>query len=1117
MCGIVAALPTYPEGVVAARPFDLTGLPRPGVGAWSLADLDAAAVRDRVAALTSGIATFRSTVEAPAHAAWLAQDATARGGLVRDVESLAAWAAGLTGELALVSTWSVEGVQGVQIALRALSDAIWALQFDVLSLIETATALAGPAPTPTTLVSYLAVLRVLASINRLEVRGRDSAGISILVSVDPQDAAVFDGVPARDDLLLRDGSRVLVDAGAVFTYKHAAVVGRLGDNVDALLSSIRRDTALHRALACRSARVTVLAHTRWASVGRISEPNAHPVDSRDADGESPGPYTIAALNGDIDNYLGLRTVPGQVLPPVEITTDAKIIPLVVAKTLTRRAGAAAVAEAVAPFEGSMAIALVSAGLPDAVQLVVKGSGQGLYVGLADSGLYVASEVYGLVGVTDRYLRVDGGRAGGARNLGSVLELSRGSSDGSAGAVDRFDGDGTPWPVGAQETSVAEVTSRDLALGDEEHYLAKEIKEAAASFEKTLLGRIRTSADGSLEATLAAESYPDEIRRLVESGGLDRIIVTGQGTAAVAARGIAYLAERVLGGRIVVSAAPATELSISGLSRDMSRTLVVAISQSGSTTDTNRCVDLAKERGASVISILNRRDSDLAAKSAGVIYTSDGRDIEMAVASTKAFYSQVAAGCLLALRVARSAGTVSAAAGDRLLRSLQQLPDQLRQVGQGTDSIAAVAAEVACTYPSWAVVGSGPNSVAASEVRIKLSELCYKTVSVDAIEDKKHIDLSAEALVVALVAGAQPNHLADLAKEIEIFGAHRNRPVVVADEGTEHLWPVGSTITVPRTRPELAWILSTAAGHLFSYHMARAIDAAGEPLREALDVLEAAVDGRMPTPYASSRRITTLIQTVLARAGRGELRGVLTSDVALELARVITTSGDAAPDATDATRRALTAAIDQLTRSIDTVKHQAKTVTVGTSRSDADVFDSALALALEAVDADTHALSLQTLRAVSAFSGVVRGTTGATRYRVNGPMIEVVAKTGSAALLRSRADEPTLVVGSKRRALEAGEARLVRGRSDGRIVVIVPEVSVSDHGSVGLTVLHVELDADATVPAVIGAMSHMGDRWAELRAAASETSPSFDEKALAGHAIEDLLFMPVEDLAARLES
>jgi glucosamine--fructose-6-phosphate aminotransferase (isomerizing) len=79
---------------------------------------------------------------------------------------------------------------------------------------------------------------------------------------------------------------------------------------------------------------------------------------------------------------------------------------------------------------------------------------------------------------------------------------------------------------------------------------------------------------------------------------------------------------------------------------MSDTLVIAISQSGTTTDTNRTVDMVKARGAHTLAIVNRRDSDITFKVDGVVYTSSGRDIEMSVASTKAFYSQIIAGALL---------------------------------------------------------------------------------------------------------------------------------------------------------------------------------------------------------------------------------------------------------------------------------------------------------------------------------------------------------------------------------------------------------------------------------------------------------------------------------------
>ena len=103
---------------------------------------------------------------------------------------------------------------------------------------------------------------------------------------------------------------------------------------------------------------------------------------------------------------------------------------------------------------------------------------------------------------------------------------------------------------------------------------------------------------------------------------------------------------------------ASELSGFCLENDLHDTLVIPITQSGTTTDTNRAVAMAAERGAKVIAIVNRRQSDITTKADGVFYTSDGRDIEMAVASTKAFYSQIVAGHILALYLARLLATLS---------------------------------------------------------------------------------------------------------------------------------------------------------------------------------------------------------------------------------------------------------------------------------------------------------------------------------------------------------------------------------------------------------------------------------------------------------------------------
>ena len=195
-------------------------------------------------------------------------------------------------------------------------------------------------------------------------------------------------------------------------YKAAAEIGELGDNTAALRRALDADDLLRRALRSPSARVAILGHTRWASVGIISEPNTHPLNSYELEqpGGSTAPYVVAALNGDVDNHADLRVAHGLRIAST-ITTDAKVIPALVA----RHAAAAPLAEAfrrtVVEFEGSVAIGVASAEAPSQLFLALRGSGQGLYIGLGDDCYIVASEPYGVVEETARYVRMDGEQGG----------------------------------------------------------------------------------------------------------------------------------------------------------------------------------------------------------------------------------------------------------------------------------------------------------------------------------------------------------------------------------------------------------------------------------------------------------------------------------------------------------------------------------------------------------------------------------------------------------------------------------------------------------------------------------------------------------------------------------
>ncbi|OLF13986.1 hypothetical protein BLA60_02060 [Actinophytocola xinjiangensis] len=1013
-----------------------------------------------------------------------------------EVTRLAESVARLEAQLdARTADWGADAVEQVQGQVRQVRDQVWALRHDRMDAAVRARDLAAGGWTAHSVTSYTALSAVLDGIDRLEVRGRDSAGVTVWVELDATDRATAAvGALDRQDPQFRDRSVVPTTHGACFAYKHAAIIGRLGDNTRHLRESISADTDLHRVLALPSATVTVLAHTRWASVGRTSEANAHPVDSRDVTGEQAGRYSIAVANGDVDNYVALQSGCGYVPDEAGITTDAKLIPLLLSRELAAgRSSHEAMVAALSLCEGSIAIGAQCDGEPGEVLLAAKGSGQSLYVGFAPTGYFVASEAYGLVGVTSWFTKVDGGLWPEAGAPGTVVRLTR-AGLGDQAALERWDGDGTPRPLAGQEVRLAEVTTHDLALGDFEHYLQKEIFEAASSFRKTLRGRITTDDAGRPAVRLPDSSVPEELRGRLLAGKIHQIVVLGQGTAAVACQGIAHTMQSMIGDDLPVRAYPATEFSAWWLREDMSDSCVVAVSQSGSTTDTNRAVDLVRERGALVVSIINRRDSDLAEKSDGILYTSDGRDVELSVASTKAFYAQVAAGALLGAELAKELGRLTPAREESLLRGLQRIPGQLEALQKVNEQVAKTADEVAAAYPYWAVVGSGPNRVAAAEIRIKLSELCYKTISADAVEDKKHIDLSAEALVVVCVAGAPPAQVSDLIKEVEILNAHRNRAVVVCDEGTEYLWPTDALVPVPRAHPELAWIMATAAGHLFAYHAARAIDATADDVRLALAGLEAAVDRGATAAQRLPIEVVRLVQQVLAAAARGEVRGVLSSQTAVALAGL---AYQADPVQPAQARAVLTAALDELARPIDTVKHQAKTVTVGTSRGDSDLYDNDIIRALSDAGTDPADLTFPVLDVIRAHARVVDRPTGVTRYRLGQEagtdMVTVVTKTGVAEGLTSRADAGAALTGSKRRVAEIRVPQLVRGRADDRIVLIVPEHLAGDVAA--LSVVHVALRESCPLPDLRAAMDSVGDRMAEIIAAVSETRPGFQPEQL----------------------
>jgi glucosamine--fructose-6-phosphate aminotransferase (isomerizing) len=716
--------------------------------------------------------------------------------------------------------------------------------------------------------------------------------------------------------------------------------------------------------------------------------------------------------------------------------------------------------------------------------------------------------------------------------GQVVVLDRAGAGELAG-IERLAYDGTPVPVTDDDVVTAQITTRDIDRGDHAHFLLKEIGEAPSSFRKTLRGKL-----GDDGVTLGDDTLPPALRKQLADGSIRQVLAIGQGTAAVAARSFAaFLAELAAETPVRVSALPATELSGFEMRPDMSDSVVVAISQSGTTTDTNRTVDLARSRGASVIAIVNRRNSDLTDKADGVLYTSDGRDVEMAVPSTKAFYAQVAAGTLLAVAIADALGAPVTPDRAALLGALRALPDAMTVVLAKRAEIGAIAAELAPPRRYWAIVGNGPNRIAAMELRIKLSELAYRSIAYDVTEDKKHIDLSAEPLIVVCAAGLSGSNADDVAKEVAIYRAHKAAPVVIATEGEQRFAAAMQAITVPATHPRLAFVLSALAGHLFGYEAALAIDAQALPLREARGAIEDAMERGVRDGESLLR---ALRPALTGPAGRffdglraGSYDGNLDASTATRLASLLRYALGTVPlDAyqaehgrvgtpavvVDDLTAALTVAIEELTRPIDAIKHQAKTVTVGISRSDETLLQVPLVRAVLDAGAPRDALSYRTLRTLAELDPAVEEITGWIRYRVEGDIdavevpAAVVDRAGIAAEIPSRTERSGVLRGTKHTVAVEQQVFVTRGRDDGRTIAIVPEVK--DGETVGVTLLHLRLRGRLPAGSARSVLQGYRGRYAALRDAVTETEGAFREDVLAEQPVVDLLVLPIHTLADR---
>jgi glucosamine--fructose-6-phosphate aminotransferase (isomerizing) len=351
------------------------------------------------------------------------------------------------------------------------------------------------------------------------------------------------------------------------------------------------------------------------------------------------------------------------------------------------------------------------------------------------------------------------------------------------------------------------------------------------------------------------------------------------------------------------------------------------------------------------------------------------------------------------------------------------------------------------------------------------------------------------------------------------------------------------IKVPVVHPPLAFVLSTMAGHLFGYEAALAIDAQARPLREARGAIESAISspGAGGLRADGDRLLRGLRPTLEAAAGRffdglraGAYDGHLEASTAVRLASLFRYALGITPleayqveygkigtpaVVVDDLIVALTRGIEELTRPIDAIKHQAKTVTVGISRSDETLLQVPLVMAVMAAGAPRDSLSYKTLRTLAALDPAVEEVTGWIRYRIEGDpatddevSVYVVDRGGIAAEITSRTDRDPILRGTKHTVAIQRELLVFRGRRDNRTLIAIPETK--DNHCTGITQLHVRFDDRLPVATSRGVLSGYRNRYAALKDAVTEVEPSVREDLLGELPVVDLLTEPVHVLADR---
>ncbi|HET7024364.1 MAG TPA: glutamine--fructose-6-phosphate transaminase (isomerizing) [Gemmatimonadales bacterium] len=573
--------------------------------------------------------------------------------------------------------------------------------------------------------------------------------------------------------LLIDGLRRMEYRG----YDSAGIAVVNGGTVD-VRKAAGKLANLERAISGKAPHGTLgIGHTRWATHGAPTTPNAHP--HTDQTGK------IALIhNGIIENAGSIRKLLVQRGHTFKSETDTEVLAHLVGERYEGKL-AEAVAAALREVEGAYGIAVISADEPDV--LVAARRGSPLLVGVGEKEWFVASDASAILAHTRSVVYLDDGEMAVLTREGySVrdLALSRISKP-----VDQID-----WDLATIER------------GGYDHFMLKEIFEQPETIRNTMRGHL-LEEQGT--ARLDGLNLTDE-----ELKKFDRIVITACGTSWHSAIIGEYMIEELA--RIPVEVEYASEFRYKNPLAD-ERTLVIGISQSGETADTLAAIREAKQRGAHTLGLVNVVGSTIAREVDGGTYLHAGP--EVGVASTKAFTSQVTALAMFALRLARLRN-MSILQGRQMIEALNKVPDQVARILERAADVETLAARFEGAGNAL-YLGRGVNFPVALEGALKLKEISYIHAEGYPAAEMKHgpIALIDEAMPVVFIAPKDGVHQ-KIVSNIEEVKARGGRVIAIVTEGDDEIARIAdATFPIPETIDLLTPLLTIIPLQLFAYYVA----------------------------------------------------------------------------------------------------------------------------------------------------------------------------------------------------------------------------------------------------------------------------------------------------------